>query len=177
MRLLISGGPGAGCTSTAKVVGERLGLPVFHSDAYFHRPTDPPFQEQFTPDERRFILGSDLSAQPNWILSGSVATWGIDPLEATHGVFLNASKATRLQRLLKRQRTQFGSRIDPGGDLHDEHESFMVWAAGYEDGTGPGRNSQTDRGFLINRCEHFLEVTADESLEEVVSRVITWLEI
>ena len=74
IRLLISGGPGSGCTSTAKAVGERLGVPVLDSDSYFHKPTDPPFQEQYTLEERRSMLGAVLGAQANWILGGSVAT-------------------------------------------------------------------------------------------------------
>ena len=53
MRVLISGGPGAGCTSTAKLIGAELGMQVFDSDTFFHKPTDPPFQEQYAPDERR----------------------------------------------------------------------------------------------------------------------------
>ena len=153
MRLLISGGPGSGCTSTAHAVGQRLGLPVFDSDSYFHKPTDPPFQEQYSPEERRTLLASDLSAQPNLILSGSVATWGLDALAPTHGVFLSVSKTTRLQRLLKRQRCQFGRRIDAGGDMAEEHEAFMLWSAGYEEGSGIGRNIQMDRAFLQSHCQ------------------------
>src|SRR4051794_17869590 len=102
IRLLISGGPGSGCTSTALAVGERLGVPVVDSDSYFHKPTDPPFQKQYTPEERRSMLGSELGVQANWILSGSVATWGLDTLEPTHGVFLEVPREVRLGRLLQR---------------------------------------------------------------------------
>ena len=175
MRILISGGPGSGCTSTAEILGSQLKLPVFDSDSYFHKPTDPPFQEQYTPDERRELLSSALKSQPDWILSGSVATWGLHPLEPTHGVFLAIPKEVRLGRLMKRQRNQFGPRIDPGGDLQQEHESFMAWAADYEDRTGSGRNLSTDRSFLEVHCRHFLAIEEDQAMEEVVRKIINFL--
>jgi adenylate kinase family enzyme len=175
MRLLISGGPGSGCTSTAKAIGERLGVPVFDSDSYFHKPTDPPFQEQYTLEERRSLLGAALSAESNWVVSGSVATWGLGPLNPTHGVFLRIPREVRLNRLLHRQRNQFGSRIEAGGDMEEEHRLFMEWASGYEERTGPGRNLDTDRTFVRTHCHRFLEFMEDEAMEEIVSKILGFL--
>jgi adenylate kinase family enzyme len=175
LRVLLSGGPGSGCTSTARALSQHLRLPMFDSDSYFHKPTNPPFQEQYTPAERRNLLSAALSAAPGWILSGSVATWGIDPLQPTHAIFLNTPREVRLERLLQRQRNQFGTRIDPGGDMHEEHESFMQWAAGYEDRTGAGRNQMTDRAFLKAHCDKFLELPGDEGMEVVVARIVGFI--
>jgi adenylate kinase family enzyme len=175
MRILIFGGPGSGCTSTAGILAKQLGLPTFDSDSYFHKPTDPPFQEQYTPEERRDLLGTALASEPGWILSGSVATWGLDSLNPTHGVFLDIPSEVRLDRLLLRQRSQFRSRIDPGGDMHEEHESFMEWAAGYEDRAGPGRNATTDRAFLETHCGHFLALTEAQAMEEIVREITRFL--
>lgn len=160
MRVLISGGPGAGCTSTARLIGAGLGLPVFDSDTFFHKPTDPPFQEPYAPDERRRLLAAALEETSDWILSGSVATWGLD-LPAVHfGVFLAPDKEERLRRLDLRERERFGSRIDPGGDLHSGNRDFREWATGYEDRPGSGRNLSTDRSFLVAQCDQFLESKA-----------------
>ena len=176
-RLLISGGPGSGCTSTALAVGERLGLPVFDSDAFFHKVTDPPFQEQYSPEERRALLEEKLKNASGWILSGSVATWGMDreTLRPTHGVFLHVPKSARLARLTARQRKQFGEKIAPGGPLHAEHESFLEWAAGYEERKELGRNFTTDHVFVVASCPSFLELTGDEPLTEVVEKVVCLL--
>ncbi|MEZ0390046.1 MAG: AAA family ATPase [Verrucomicrobium sp.] len=175
VRLLISGGPGSGCTSTAKALGERLGWPVFDSDSYFHKSTEPPFQEQYSPEERRSMLSSALEAESNWILSGSVATWGLHPFPPTHGIFLNVPRALRLERLLNRQRKKFGRRIDAGGDMQEEHASFIEWAAGYEERTGSGRNLVTDRAFLETQCRHLLVLTEDKSLEEVLVAIVSFM--
>lgn len=171
MRILISGGPGAGCTSTAKLVGDELGLPVFDSDTYFHKPTDPPFQAQYSPAERRHLIGRDLDTTPDWILSGSIATWDVVLPIIHFGVFLDTPKGERLRRLGLRERERFGSRIDVGGDLHLENKDFIKWASGYEERPGTGRNRSTDRAFLMRQCEYFVEISVSLSLDEMASEI------
>lgn len=177
MRVLISGGPGSGCTSTALMVGDRLNIPVFDSDTYFHKPSDPPFQEQYTPEERRELLSRALAGHSSWILSGSVATWGLIDLRPTHAVFLQIPTVERLDRLKRRQRARFGPRIDPGGDMEEEHNSFMAWAAEYEYHTGRGRNLAADMAFLESSGGIFVRYAEIEPLEEVVERVFGFVSI
>lgn len=175
MRLLITGGPGAGCTSTAEKISQATGIPMFDSDTFFHKPSDPPFLEQYSAEERRLMLGAVLSQRSSWIVSGSVATWGLSAFEPTHGILLDMPRAVRLQRLAQRQRNQFGSRIDRGGDLHDEHESFIAWAAAYEERTGVGRNLATDLGFLMQQCHRFMIVDLVDEIDVVAGRIINFL--
>lgn len=171
MRILISGGPGSGCTSTAKLIGAELSLPVFDSDTYFHKPTDPPFQEQYSPAERRQLIVGDLRETSDWILSGSIASWDVDLPSILFGVFLDTPKEERLRRLELRERERFGSRIDVGGDLHRENKEFMEWASGYEDRSGIGRNRISDRSFLVRQCEYFLEISHPLSLDGIFSEI------
>jgi adenylate kinase family enzyme len=175
MRVLISGGPGSGCTSTAERIGKELSIPVFDSDSFFHKPSEPPFQEQYSPEETREMLGSALSKVSSWIVSGSVATWGLNAFKPTHGVLLNVRKAVRLQRLVKRQRDQFGPRIDVGGDMHEEHEAFIEWAAGYEERPGIGRNLATDREFLLNHSNQFMSIDKVADMDVIVGEIVSFL--
>jgi adenylate kinase family enzyme len=175
MRVLISGGPGSGCTSTALEVGERLKIPVFDSDTYFHKPSDPPFQEQYDSDERRRLLAGVLTPHDFWILSGSVATWGVNDLRPTHAVFLQIPTAERMKRLEKRQRERFGSRIDPGGDMEEEHRSFMAWASEYENRSGHGRNLATDLAFLEASGGDYVRHAEVGPFEKVVARIVGFL--
>jgi adenylate kinase family enzyme len=161
VRVLITGGPGSGCTSTASWIAARLGLVHLDSDHYFHKPTDPPYQEQYSPEERRERLGGDLQAAPAWILSGSVATWGLPDLQATHGIILDVGSKVRLRRLVQRERERFGVRLDGGGDLQAEHEEFMRWAESYESREGRGRNLKTDFEFLVANTSQLLEIRDD----------------
>jgi len=175
MRILISGGPGSGCTSTALAVGAALKLPVFDSDSFFHKPTDPPFQVQYTPDERRALLQAALAREEKWILSGSISTWGLPDFTPTHGVFLEIPNEERLRRLERRQADRFGSRIESSGDMADEHRSFLAWAEAYEARTGPGRNLATDRTFLESGSDQFIVFTEVIPFQELVAKVIEFL--
>lgn len=175
MRLLISGGPGSGCTSTAEKIGHEMGVAIFDSDSFFHKPSNPPFQEQYSPEERRLMLGSALTGNPSWIVSGSVATWGLSSFKPTHGVLLNVPKTVRLQRLVKRQRNQFGGRIDIGGDMHGEHEAFIEWAAAYEERVGIGRNLATDSEFLMNQCDSFMSIDQIADIHVIAGRIMNFL--
>lgn len=175
MRLLISGGPGSGCTSTAEMISREMGVPMFDSDSFFHKPSNPPFHEQYSPEERRLILGSTLSKESSWIVSGSVATWGLSSFTPTHGVLLNVPKTVRLQRLVKRQRNQFCARIDIGGDMHDEHEAFIEWAGAYEERVGIGRNLATDRAFLQNQCDSFMSIDEMADINVVAGIIMKFL--
>ena len=98
MRVLISGGPGSGCTSTAKILGEKLGTLVFDSDTFFFKPTNPPYQEQYSPEERGQLLSAALRQSEDWIISGSIATWELDLPIIDFGVFLDTPKVERLRR-------------------------------------------------------------------------------
>lgn len=175
MRILISGGPGSGCTSTSLALGVALKLSVFDSDSYFHKLTNPLFQEQHSPNDRRELVISALSGNESWILSGSVATWGLCDLFPTHGVFLGIPPEERLRRAEQRQRAQYGSRIDYGGDMAEEHKSFSDWASGYESRTGIGRNAATDLSFLESRCDHCLVITESSPIQQVVTEIVAFL--
>lgn len=52
----------------------------------------------------------------------------------TLAIRIETAADIRLQRLKIREREKFGSRIDIGGDMYDNHMKFINWAATYEDG-------------------------------------------
>jgi hypothetical protein len=121
------------------------------------------------------MLGSALSGKLNWIVSGSVATWGLSSFRPTHGVLLNVPKMVRLQRLVKRQRNQFGARIDIGGDMHGEHEAFMEWAAAYEERVGTGRNLASDSEFLLSQCDAFMSIDEIADMDVIAGKIMHFL--
>lgn len=168
------GGPGSGCSSTAAALSEVVGIPWFDTDDFFHKPSDPPFQEQHSVEQRRERLGAALQTVPSWILSGSVATWGVE-LRPTHGLFLATPQEVRLQRLKQRERQRFGFRIEEGGDLYEEHTAFLRWAEGYESRIGEGRNLATDRAFCEKQSRHCLVLTNVPSMSRIVEETVAFL--
>ncbi|MFT5099636.1 MAG: adenylate kinase family enzyme [Planctomycetaceae bacterium] len=56
IRLLITGGPGAGASTTGERLSTALGFPWIDSDDYFHKPTNPPFEAQYSKEERSHLI-------------------------------------------------------------------------------------------------------------------------
>lgn len=173
--LLITGGPGAGASTLGKVISEALDAKWVDSDTYFHKPTEPPFQEQYPKPERNRLIHEALEPSKSWVLSGSISAWEIDDIHFTHAVLLNVGHGVRVARLKARETERFGKRLDKGGDMHDEHVGFMRWAASYETGTQPGRNLPRERMFIDRFCAGVLETDREQPIEDLVPTVTRYV--
>lgn len=143
VRVVVLGASGTGKSTLAEALATHLAIPHFDSDAYYHRPTDPPYREPRPPEERRALLERDLAPHPSWTLSGGALAWTPRPaLEPTLLVFLDLPMELRLERLLARERARFGDRLLPNGDMADDHREFMAWTRGYDDGSAEGTNTR-----------------------------------
>ncbi|MBL4681131.1 MAG: adenylate kinase [Pseudomonadales bacterium] len=176
IQLLITGGPGSGASTTGRMISKVLEIPCFDSDDYFHRPTDPPYQEQYSKEERRLLLHEKISSSGSWILSGSISAWGITDIVFSHAVLLNIDTPIRIQRLKLRELERFGSRICEGGDLYDEHIGFLGWASCYETGELEGRSLPMERNFIKSNCTHLLEIERELSLEVLTKSIMVFLD-
>ncbi len=175
MQVLITGGPGSGATTTGESLANRLGIPVFDSDNFFHKTTNPPFAEQYSKEERNLRVVEACQSHDSWILSGSVCSWGVTELQFTHAVFLDVGNALRMRRLNARERQRFGNRIDIGGDMHEENVGFMKWATSYETGSLSERSLSLERRFVSQYCAQLLEVHEEHSVDDLVDSIVKYL--
>lgn len=175
IRLLITGGPGSGASTTGARIARNLGIPRIDSDDYFHKPTDPPFQEQYSPDERRTLIHEAIAKSSSWLLSGSISSWGVGDIRFSHAVILNVGKEIRLERLRTREKERFGARIEAGGDMFEEHNSFLEWASHYESGDLEGRSLPAERAFISRCCDSHLELRGIFSLEVLEEKILDYL--
>ena len=131
----IYGGSGSGTTTLGKRLSERLGYTFMDTDDYFWQPTDPPFIRKRPIEERLALMRRDIDAAEHAVISGSLVDWG-DALIPyfTLAVRVETEQTIRLDRLRRRERERFGARIAPGGDMYEEHEKFIAWAAEYDTG-------------------------------------------
>lgn len=172
-RINIIGASGVGKTTLGALLASRLGIQHFDSDAYYHFPTDPPYRLQRSPEERCTLLERDLSAHENWILSGGAGTWVPTPaLDYTVVVFLYLPSEVRIERVLRRERELYGSRLMAGGDMEDDHAEFMRWTAGYDDSTAQGTNTLAlHEAFLRKVSCPVIRIVEPISVEEAAARI------
>jgi adenylate kinase family enzyme len=131
----ILGASGSGTTTLGRALAERLNYPHFDTDDYFWMPTDPPFTTQRERTARQQLLMDALTAHASWVLSGSLCGWGDVAIPLFDlVVFLAIPHAVRMARLRRREHERFGERILPGGDMYEQSQAFLAWAASYDEG-------------------------------------------
>lgn len=178
-RINVIGASGVGKTTLARAVAARLGVPHFDSDDYYHLPTDPPYRQQRTPEDRCAMLERDLEPLDSWVLSGGAAAW--TPMSAslrrvTLHVFVWLPREIRLQRLCEREHAAYGPRILPGGDMESDHVAFMKWTVGYDDGTAEGTNTFPAHEALLRAATcPVLRLADDMTRDDAVMRVLAAL--
>ena len=138
----IFGGSGSGTSTLGRKICNELGFKFMDTDDYFWLPTDPKFTAKRPADERLALMLADIASAENVVISGALGGWG-DPLipHFTLAVRLETAADIRIERLKKRERERFGSRIDEGGDMHLQHLEFLAWAKKY-DTAGPEMRSK-----------------------------------
>ncbi len=149
-RLHVTGASGAGTTTLGTALADTFGCPHHDTDEFYWLPTDPPYREERDPAERLRLIERALRGAPAWVLSGSIGKWG-EPLTPLFDavVFLIVPTAARVERLRARELRDFGwDALAPGGAMHDNHETFVEWAAHYDDGTREGRSRPKHEAWL-----------------------------
>lgn len=131
----IYGASGSGTTTLAKYISDNMGYFFMDTDDYFWMPTDPPYTEKRDPKERVKLMKNDIQTADKIVISGSLVDWGDELIELfSLAIRLVTDTDIRIARLRERERLNFGSRIDEGGDMYYNHKEFIDWAASYDSG-------------------------------------------
>ncbi len=129
----ILGASGSGTTTLGKALCDRFGYTLLDADDYFWEPTDPKYTTPRKVEDRRKLLSDAIAAAGKCVISGSLCGWGDIFIPLFERVILVETPAEiRMDRLRKREFEHFGSRILPGGDMHEKHLAFLAWAARYD---------------------------------------------
>jgi adenylate kinase family enzyme len=164
MRILITGASGSGTTTLGRTLAESLNLPFFDVDDYYWAPTNPPFQQKRSAQERRSLLVEDLTMiQDGAVLAGSVVDWGAE-IEDSFAliVFLIVAAEIRIPRLIKRETDRLGA----------PQKEFLEWAAQYDEGRLPGRSRAIHERWLSTRRCRILRIEGHVSVREGIRRIL-----
>jgi adenylate kinase family enzyme len=175
-RIHLVGASGSGTTTLGRALAQCLGCPHFDTDHYFWVPTDPPFEKIRPVEERLAMLGPDLAGE-TWVLSGSLCGWGdafIPHFDLV--VFLSVPSDVRLARLTARERERYGDdAIAPGGRLRAKYETFITWAASYEEGSPVERSRRMHEEWLAKVPCPVLRLEDTDVVETRVKTIIARL--
>lgn len=131
----IFGASGSGTSTLGRYISKELGYFFMDTDDYFWEPTNPPYTKKRNLFTRIKLMKEDIERYDNVVISGSLVDWGDELIPLfTLAIRIEADTNIRLERLKIREREKFGSRIDIGGDMYDNHAEFINWAASYDDG-------------------------------------------
>ena len=131
----IFGASGSGTSTTGRFIARKLNFYFMDTDDYFWMPTDPPYTVKRERSERLQLMKKDVAAHDSVVISGSLVDWGDELIPLfTLAIRVETDTSVRIERLRARERARFGSRIDPGGDMYENHKEFITWAASYDEG-------------------------------------------
>ena len=163
LRILVTGAAGAGTSTLAAALAQRLAGTAVEADDLFWLPTDPPYRDK-RPAEARLALAREALAAPGpVVMAGSVVLWGREVEDAFDLiVFLRVPTPVRLERLRARETARFGC-VD---------EAFLDWAGDYDTGTQEGRSLPSHLAWLDERETEKVMVVGRPTVEQLVARVV-----
>jgi adenylate kinase family enzyme len=173
MRIHILGASGSGTSTLGRSLSENLKFRHFDSDDYYWKKTNPPFTEKNQIAERQRLMLSDMKELNDWVLSGSMDSWS-DPFVPLFDlvIFLYVPAEARIERIKQRESERHGSRILPGGDMHQAHLDFIEWARQYDEGVLTGRNLKRHEEWLATLSCPLLRIDGQIPTEEITHQVL-----
>ena len=170
-RIHITGASGTGVSTLGLALAERFAVPFVDTDDAYWMPTNPRFTTKRPVPERLEVLKAE-QGPGGWVLAGSLCGWGDPAIQgADLIVFLTVSKEQRIERLRRRERAWFGTRIGPGGDMERIHSEFIAWAGQYDDPHFTGRSRVMHETWLIQQTAPVLRLQGTDTLEDLVAQV------
>lgn len=131
----IYGASGSGTSAIGRFISDKLGYFFMDTDDYFWEPTNPPYTLKRNRSDRLTLMKNDIVKYDRVVICGSLVDWGDELIPFfTLAIRVETDTAIRIARLRKRERENFGSRIDMSGDMYETHRDFIDWAASYDNG-------------------------------------------
>ncbi len=173
----ILGGAGSGATTLARALALKYGFRFIDVDEIMWEKTDPPFTVRRSDPACAAILEDELAQSDKNVISGAFVGWGdrfIPRLDIV--VYLHLPEAVRMERIRRREHDRFGSRVDPGGDMHRQDLDFLDWASRYDSEDGSRRSRAQHEGWIAALSCPVVRIETELPLAELLAIVGSYLE-
>lgn len=165
MGIIIFGLNGSGKSTLAKALALQLKFKYMDIEAYYFFESDVPYTKKRSKAECCELILDDINKHENFILS--VVNGDLGEEITSHyqmGVFLEVSKDIRIERVKQRASSEFGDRIEPGGDMYELVQSFIEFAK--------LRNPETIEDWSKKLTIPVLRLDGTNKVSENVDRII-----
>ncbi len=165
----IFGAAGSGTTTIGREIARKYNYFHMDTDDYFWMPTDPKFTTRRKKEERLELMKKDIAEHEKVVISGSLVGWG-DELIPFFELAIRTviEPELRLKRIKDREMERFGSRIEEGGDMYEQHLEFMEWAAQYDTaGVNMRSKAKHDEWQKLLNCQ-VIAVDSGKTLEQIM---------
>lgn len=170
-KIHIFGASGSGTTTLARALSDRWAVPHADADDYFWVPTDPPFSQMRSEQERLALMWDLFVPRGAWVLSGSMCGWGDSVIARCDGlIFLTLDKNQRLDRLRIRESIRLGVQ-DP---RQPESNEFLEWAAKYDDPQFEGRSRAGHEAWLLEIDKPVLRLDSAQPVARLLDAIDEW---
>lgn len=126
--ILMCGLNGAGKSTLGKALAERLGFYFIDNEDLYFPKTDPGYLYAVsrTQEEVEKLLLQEVTAHETFVFAAVHGNYGEAVYPFFHyAVLLQVPREVRMERVRSRSFQKFGSRMLPGGDLHEREERFF----------------------------------------------------
>lgn len=93
-----------------------------------------PYSVSRTKEEVEKAIAKDVSAHPQYVMTGVTINWSDEILSTIKHVFwLKTETEERVRRVKNREEKRWGDRVTEGGDMYEQQKSFRELIAGLTD--------------------------------------------
>ncbi len=173
MKLLLFGASGSGVSTLGGQLAQTLNFPFLDCDDYYWEKSKVPFTIKRDPVIRNAMLKADMAKHTDWIIGGSLVSWGEEWLSAFDlSVFLWIPHQLRMQRLKAREYERYGDVIFTDTERNKKYDAFIEWAAGYDDPLMTGRSLHIHEAWMAGLNCPVLQLRGDLTVAERQEKVL-----
>ena len=169
--ILICGLNGCGKSTLGRALAQELGFHFIDNETLYFSRTDAlePYVNPRSREEVEELLMAEVERHGNFVFASVKGDYGtaILPLYS-YAVLMKVPGDIRAQRVRNRSFQKFGSRMQPGGDLHRQEEAFFQLASSRTD-------AYVEEWVQTLHCP-VIRVDGTRPIEETIAYILTHLD-